>query len=82
MGFFHRLNRSADLVTGMADRRGVDFSARIMRNPDAGTESFRALMMRCSACSDQDGCAELQANCDHLDAAPDYCCNKGFFDKV
>lgn len=80
MGLFSKLNRSGDLASGMAERRGVDLSDRILQNPDAGGQEFRRILMRCAHCSDQEGCAALQAGNDHLDAAPNYCMNKSLFD--
>lgn len=82
MGILERIGRSAELASGMADRRGVDFSDRIRRNPAAGTEKFRHLVMQCSACKNPGECEKLQAGCSTLDAAPDYCLNKSFFDRT
>ena len=76
MGLFSKLTRSADLVQGMATRLGADTANPILRDPDHAAVVYRSMVLRCSACSDQTACAELQAGCTHLDAAPDYCLNK------
>ena len=76
MGLFSKIGQSADLMRGMADRLGVDMADAICRDPENEGRRYREMVIHCSACSDQDGCARLQASCDHLDAAPDYCQNK------
>lgn len=80
MGFFSRISQSADLMHGMAARLGADVTNPILRNPDQGALDFRAMILRCSACTDQVGCANLQARCAHLENAPAYCLNKAEFD--
>lgn len=80
MDIFNKLSGSADLVSGMAERLGVDLGAAIDQDPRLGAVRFRSLVLRCSSCTNQDGCAELQRGCDHLDAAPEYCRNKDFMD--
>ena len=80
MGLFSRISQSADLVHGMATRLGADIANPILRNPDQAALHFRAMILRCSACTDQAGCADLQARCAQLDHAPDYCMNKAELD--
>ncbi len=66
---FKSLDKSADLVRGMADRTDTDLSTPL------AVSQFRQMVLACSGCTDQDGCAKLQAENDHLDAAPGYCRN-------
>ena len=71
--FFEKLNRSADLVKGMADRTGHDLT-----DPTEASH-FKQMVMACTACSDQDACTRLQAETKTLDAAPAYCRNAARF---
>jgi len=79
-GSIDRISDSTDLVSGMAERLGVDMDAVVLNDPERGALRFRSLALRCSGCTHQEGCAELQRACAHLDAAPDYCRNKAFLD--
>lgn len=76
MSIFSKLSDSTDLVNGMAQRLGVDVAADIANSPDTAAKKLRQRVILCSSCSDQKGCAELQASTTHLDHAPDYCMNK------
>lgn len=76
MGLFSKLGQSTDLMNGMAERLGVDLGAAIVRYPEIEAQRYRNMAIRCSSCTDQDACAELQRSSDHLDAAPSYCQNK------
>ncbi|MFD3189567.1 DUF6455 family protein [Sedimentitalea sp. HM32M-2] len=76
MGLFSKLSGSADLVNGMADRLDADLADAICRDPESQAAKFRSMVITCSACSDQEGCAELQSREDHFESAPDYCLNK------
>ncbi|MFY9209595.1 MAG: DUF6455 family protein [Aestuariivita sp.] len=75
MGWISKIANSADLASGMMERLGSDFAQDIINNPETGTRKYASVVMRCSGCSDQDGCAKLQAENDHLDHAPSYCRN-------
>ncbi|TNF64107.1 MAG: adenylosuccinate lyase [Rhodobacteraceae bacterium] len=79
MGLFRKLAGSADLVSGMAQRLGADMQDQIMSDPEAGARRFAAMVYRCAGCTDQDGCAALQAENDRLDHAPAYCRNADAF---
>ncbi len=81
MGFFSKLGNSADLVTGLSERLGIDLRGPMLRNPDQAASDYRSMVLRCSACTDQVDCAERQAKSDHFDAAPEYCMNKDIFDQ-
>ncbi|SEI99569.1 hypothetical protein SAMN05444007_10393 [Cribrihabitans marinus] len=76
MKLFSRMDRSADLVNGMAERLGFGLSDRIAAAPDVEGPRFAAMVRRCSACSDQPGCTALQSTNPRLDLAPDYCLNR------
>ncbi|TDE40262.1 DUF6455 family protein [Antarcticimicrobium sediminis] len=82
MNFFRQVSKSTDLMLGMAARLGADLGAEITHDPLQGANQVRSMALRCSACPHQQGCAALQQQCDHLDAAPDYCRNKVFLDHV
>ncbi|MBF9044267.1 adenylosuccinate lyase [Rhodobacterales bacterium HKCCE4037] len=71
--FFEKLDRSADLVKGMADRTGTDLS-----NPQTA-QQFKRMVLACTGCVGHDACAHLQAENDTLDAAPVYCRNAEHF---
>lgn len=75
MGLFSKLGQSADLVEGMADRLGIDYGAVIAKDPEAEGRKFMRAVMNCSKCSNQDGCAELQAHSRQLTETPEYCRN-------
>ncbi|KPD11397.1 DUF6455 family protein [Phaeobacter sp. 11ANDIMAR09] len=75
MGLFSKLGQSTDLVEGMADRLGVDFGQNMAADPEAEGRKFRRAVMNCSHCTNQAGCADLQAANSHLDEAPSYCRN-------
>ena len=81
MGLISKLAGSADLVNGMADRVGLDLGEAVMRNPELVGPQYREMVVRCSTCTDQDACTQLQKSCDHLDAAPAYCRNKDIMDQ-
>ncbi|MFC4215324.1 DUF6455 family protein [Pseudophaeobacter arcticus] len=76
MGLFSKLGQSTDLVEGMADRLGVDFGKSIVADPEAEGRKFRRAVMNCSHCTNQAGCADLQASHSHLEEAPGYCRNR------
>jgi hypothetical protein len=80
MGFFSKLAQSADLVRGMADRVNADFVAKDGDSSEFQGARYRSLVIRCSTCTDQAACADLQASSAHLDAAPGYCRNKAELD--
>jgi hypothetical protein len=70
---FRKIGRSAELMTGMADRLGVPLDGP---DPEASAQRFMRLTLACVGCAGQDDCARLQAENRRLDAAPDYCRNK------
>ncbi len=80
MNIFRQISASTDLMLGMAERLGVDLDAEITQDPRRGANQVRSMALRCSACTHQQGCAALQLQCAHLDAAPDYCRNRVFLD--
>lgn len=75
MGLFTKFAQSADLVKGMADRLGIDMTARMIRQPFTEPMVMRAMTLRCADCDCQAECATLQDANAHLEAAPDYCLN-------
>ncbi|WP_406649736.1 DUF6455 family protein [Aliisedimentitalea scapharcae] len=79
MGLFSKVGQSSDLVNGMAERMGVDFADAIGRDPEMEAQKYRRAVMRCSQCSNQTGCVELQGGTTELDKTPDYCMNSDLF---
>ena len=75
MGWISKIAKSADLASGMMDRLGSDFPHKVMTNPETNTHKYAGIVFRCAGCSDQESCAKLQAENDHLDHAPSYCRN-------
>lgn len=82
MGLFSKLGQSTDLVEGMADRLGIDYGEVIARDPETEGRKFMRAVMNCSRCSNQEGCADLQAQCDHLLRTPNYCRNSDMLDHM
>jgi len=76
MGLWTKLDRSAGLAGGMAERLGVDLAGEMLSDPESAAGQYRALVLRCATCRCQDECTGLQASHETLDAAPDYCVNK------
>ena len=74
MTFFQKISDSTGLVSGMAERLGVDIEAR-MTHPETAGRTYRDMVMRCATCSQQGACSKLQDENPLLDAAPDYCMN-------
>ncbi|MCE8001014.1 MAG: adenylosuccinate lyase [Rhodobiaceae bacterium] len=75
MGWITKIAKSADLASGMMERLGSDFATDILEHPETGAQTYASVVFRCAGCSDQAGCARLQAEVDHLDHAPAYCRN-------
>ncbi len=75
MGLFSKLDRSTQLVAGMAERLGADLDSPVSRDPERAAQAYRAMVLRCTKCSDPVACTRLQAEHDHLDQAPSYCLN-------
>lgn len=73
MVFFAKLARSADLVSGMAERTGLDLTE------PGHAMAFKQMVFACAGCTDQDGCTGLQAANDSLDRPPAYCRNAARF---
>lgn len=80
MGFLNRIDRSAELVTGMAERLDHSLADRIAADPETYGPAFRKMVLSCTGCRDQAECARLQAENRHLDAAPAYCRNRQVFE--
>lgn len=82
MGLLSKLSKSTDLVNGMANRLGADLGDLVASDPILQGPKYRSMVLRCSGCTDQDACGELQAGCASLDHAPDYCVNKDILEAV
>ncbi|MGJ8626635.1 MAG: DUF6455 family protein [Sulfitobacter sp.] len=75
MAFFSKIDKSADLMFGLSDRMDVDLGSRVLANPVQAAQEYRSMVIKCTGCSDQAGCAKLQKSHDHIDEAPKYCRN-------
>ncbi|MGJ8618333.1 MAG: DUF6455 family protein [Sulfitobacter sp.] len=75
MAFFSKIDKSADLMFGLSERMDVDLGSRVLADPELAAKEYRSMVLRCTGCCDQDGCAKLQRDHDHIDRAPDYCRN-------
>lgn len=82
MRMMNKLALSSDLVNGMADRLGVDIPARLVRNPELEAIRLKAAIARCSHCTNQDDCVDLQGCTSRLEDTPDYCQNKNLFKQI
>lgn len=78
MSIFQKISESTGLVTGMAERLGVDMQAR-MAQPDPAARSLRDMVTRCASCPEHAACTRLQEDNPALDAAPAYCRNADVF---
>ena len=76
MAVFSKIGKSADLMFGLTQRMDVDLGTSILANPEQAAQEYRSMVLRCTGCSDPEGCAKLQGTHDHLDQAPDYCRNR------
>jgi hypothetical protein len=79
MGVLDRLDKSADLVMGMAQRVGHDVHDALIASPHTSGASFAAMVYRCSSCTEQDTCAALQHDHEQLESPPEYCRNRQVF---
>ena len=75
MAFFSKIDKSADLMFGLSERMDIDLGSQVLANPERAGRAYRSMVLRCTGCSDQAGCATLQRTHDHLDRAPEYCRN-------
>jgi len=79
MGLITKLSRSSDLVSGMSQRLGVSVVDDGAADAEWAAQSYRAMVLRCSTCTEQDACTRLQADHPTLDTAPAYCRNRDRF---
>ncbi|MGC1496470.1 MAG: DUF6455 family protein [Sulfitobacter sp.] len=76
MAFFSKISKSADLMFGLTERMDVDLGTRVLENPEQAAQEYRAMVMRCTGCSNPGGCAKLQRTQEHIKEAPEYCMNR------
>ena len=74
MTYFNKMSESTGLVSGMAERLGIDIEDR-MKTPELAGRTYLNMVMRCANCSEHSACTKLQDENPLLDAAPDYCMN-------
>lgn len=82
MGLFDKTAAAAARATGMMDRLGIDQRDYLGTDPIEIGQNLRAKALCCRSCAARDACDTLLATTDHLDAAPDYCPNKGRLDRL
>ena len=75
MAFFSKIDKSADLMFGLSERMNIDLGSGVLANPEQVAREYRSMVIQCTGCSDQAGCAKLQSEHDHIDQAPEYCRN-------
>jgi hypothetical protein len=75
------LRKHAGLVDRMANRLGVDLEETVLRGAIA-PDLIPDLVLRCTKCSNPEGCAQLLAQQDRLDAAPTFCVNRETLDAL
>lgn len=75
MSLASELALSTKLVTGMLTRLGKAVLAPNAPPDPAYVQRVQALIFCCAACSDQPGCAALQATVMHMDHPPKFCGN-------
>ncbi|THH38274.1 adenylosuccinate lyase [Aliishimia ponticola] len=76
MTYFSKMSESAGLVSGMASSLDVDLTERLASSPETGARSYAEMVRRCSNCTQQSACAQLQEANPMLDDAPEYCTNR------
>ncbi|PJE28935.1 hypothetical protein SAMN06297129_1208 [Pseudooceanicola antarcticus] len=80
MGLFSRLDKHMDLMTGMADRIGVDLDRALQNETMAA--SYRSAVLRCATCREAGACAQWQAAHGKAHVTPDYCRNAQWFSGI
>lgn len=75
MALFSKISKSADLMFGLSERMDIDLGTRVLADPEKAAKDYRAMVLRCTGCSNPGGCAKLQRTHKHIDAAPEYCLN-------
>lgn len=81
MGYFSRIDKAANLMTGLAERLGrspLELDAGLTQN---AVLQYRHMIMRCAACRHYSDCEALQKTHHRLSAAPAYCLNKAELDR-
>lgn len=69
------MRRHAGLVDQMAGHLGVDLEEQVFRGA-VDPELIPDLVLRCTKCTNPEGCERLLAATETLDDAPDYCVNR------
>lgn len=70
-----KLALSADLMNGVITRMGKAVLGADETPSLTQAQKLREMVYRCAACSDQSGCAALQATVTQLDRPPMFCRN-------
>jgi hypothetical protein len=81
MSFFNKLDKHSDLMGGMAEKVGVDWSELLVERPDLANQ-YRTAVLSCTHCRDVGECQGWQATHEKAEETPDYCRNKDLLEKL
>lgn len=81
MSIFDKLDKHSDLMGTMAGKVGVDWSQKLVDNPELAKE-YRSAVMTCTHCKSVGECQGWLASHDSADETPDYCLNKDLLGKL
>ncbi|MBR9762504.1 MAG: adenylosuccinate lyase [Rhodobacteraceae bacterium] len=77
MGLFSKLDKHMDLMSGMAERIGVDLDEALQGEVSAN--GYRAAVLRCASCREAGACAQWQEAHATAHVTPGYCRNTQWF---
>ncbi|MGC9368751.1 MAG: DUF6455 family protein [Paracoccaceae bacterium] len=78
IGFFKKIDRHSELMSGMAERVGVDLGEEVAER-HIRAQDYRDALVRCTHCDNVEACVEWQKENAHADVAPPYCRNRDLF---
>lgn len=75
MRFFKKMDDHSELMGDMSGKVGVDWSDKIVENPELA-KSYRSAVMTCTHCKSVGECKGWLAEHESAVEAPEYCLNK------
>lgn len=75
MKWFRKTDERAELMDGMSNRVGVNWSEELVEHPE-NAGAYRNAIRTCCQCQSEGDCREWQAQNPQADAAPEYCLNR------
>ena len=81
IGFFKKIDRHSELMSGMAERLGVDLGDEVAEH-HIRAQDYRDALVRCTHCDNVGACVEWQQENEHADVAPPYCRNRDLFSQL